>query len=89
MITGVADRFPIGAFRWSLQQNRFALRGVSDGFPVLPPEIVQNLLILFSLVLFSSINNQPERNYFVFPLDMSIGILWRSAIRCQIAKPWR
>jgi hypothetical protein len=32
------------------------LRGVRDSFPLLAPEIVQNLLVLFSLVLFCGIN---------------------------------
>src|ERR1044071_1159343 len=79
-------------FRWvgcfaGLFNRTVALRDVGDGFPLLAPEIVQNLLMLFSLVLFGSINNQPERDYIVFPLHVLE--FSRSAIRCQTAKPWR
>jgi len=55
--------------RWIIACNTIVVnRTVSlcatyaTGFPFLAPEIVQNLLMLFSLVLFGSINNQPERD---------------------------
>ena len=87
MITGaVGSLFYRDASPVSLTEP-YRLGDVSDGFPFLPPEIVQNLFILFSLVLFGSINNQPERDDFVFPLHVLE--FSRSAIRCQTAEPWR
>jgi hypothetical protein len=38
------------------------LGGVCHGFPSFAPEIIQNLLMLLSLVLLGGINDQSERN---------------------------
>ena len=59
-------------FRRSLQQYRIALRDIRDSFPLIASEILQDLLVLFPLILFGGINDQSERNDFVFPLHMSV-----------------
>ena len=55
--------------------------------PIPPARDRSKFVHAFSLVLFGSINNQPERDDFVFPLHVLE--FSRTAIRRQTANPWR